>query len=67
MHVRDVQLLTSMMDATCMSFEPASFDRIFCVEAIFYFQRKEDFLAGVARILKPGGALVFSDALCRRG
>ena len=60
------QGLFQVMDATKLTFEDASFDRIFCVEAIFYFQTRATFLAEVRRVLRPGGRLIVTDALYRR-
>lgn len=48
-------------DAVCLPFGDQVFDRVFCVEAMFHFASRRQFLAEVARILKPGGILVASD------
>jgi MPBQ/MSBQ methyltransferase len=51
------------MSATEMDFPDNSFDNIICVEAIFHFVTRLDFLASALRLLKPGGAIVFTDIL----
>ncbi|WP_262690560.1 methyltransferase domain-containing protein [Kordiimonas aestuarii] len=60
------QGLFQVMDATKLTFPDASFDRIFCVEAMFYFETRATFLAEAARVLRPGGRLIVTDALYRR-
>jgi MPBQ/MSBQ methyltransferase len=53
-------------DACAMPFGLASFDSIFCIEAMFHFRSRRVFLAEAARLLRPGGTLVLSDILIRR-
>ena len=48
-------------DACELPFEDASFDRVFCIEAMFHFSSRRRFLSEVWRVLKPGGRLVTSD------
>ncbi len=48
-------------DACELPFEDASFDRVFCIEAMFHFPSRPRFLSEVWRVLKPGGRLVTSD------
>lgn len=48
-------------DACELPFDDAHFDRVFCIEAMFHFSSRRLFFAEVARVLRPGGALVASD------
>lgn len=50
-------------DACGLPFADAAFDRVLCVEAMFHFQSRRAFFLEAARVLRPGGALVFSDIL----
>ena len=50
-------------DACALPFRPASFDRIFCVEAAFHFGSRQTFLDQAASALINGGRLVLSDIL----
>jgi MPBQ/MSBQ methyltransferase len=52
-------------DACALPFAPATFDYLFCVEALFHFQSRQLFLAEAARLLHPGGTLLVSDILLR--
>lgn len=53
--------------ATSMPFEPASFDRVLCVEASHHFDTRDRFLAEVYRLLKPGGRFVAAEILPNPG
>ncbi len=55
-----------MADACALPFRPASFDRVFCIEAMFHFRARQTFLREAAKALRPGGRLVLSDILLRR-
>ncbi len=48
-------------DACELPFADNSFDRVFCVEAIFHFSSRRTFIAEVRRVLKPGGRFAASD------
>ena len=53
-------------DACELPFADSSFDRVFCLEAMFHFRARSAFLAEAARILKRGGHLVVTDILFSR-
>jgi len=55
------------MNATRLEFSEAHFDAVFCVEAAFHFDTRDRFLSEALRVLRPGGALVLTDMLFRRG
>lgn len=48
-------------DACHLPFSDQSFDRIFCIEAMFHFTSRRAFFREVARVLRPGGTFVASD------
>lgn len=50
-------------DACQLPLPSASFDRILCIEAMFHFTSRRNFIQEAARILRPGGVFVFSDIL----
>jgi SAM-dependent methyltransferase len=50
-----------LADACSLPFADASFDRLLCIEAMFHFPSRAQFLAEAARVLRPGGVLVASD------
>jgi MPBQ/MSBQ methyltransferase len=52
-----------MADACAIPFQPACFDRLFCLEAMFHFPSRTDFLAQAAGTLRSGGRLALSDIL----
>lgn len=54
-----------LADACALPFRAASFDRVFCVEAMFHFRARDAFLRQAAQVLRPGGRLVLSDILLR--
>jgi ubiquinone/menaquinone biosynthesis C-methylase UbiE len=49
-----------LMDAEAMDFE-SQFDLLWCVESISHFERREEFFASAARLLKSGGTLAIID------
>lgn len=54
-----------MADAGALPFRSQSFDRIFCVEAMFHFRDRATFLREAAGVLGDGGRLAISDILLR--
>ena len=48
-------------DACQLPFADNSFDRVLCIEAMFHFSSRRQFLEEVGRVLRPGGRLVASD------
>jgi tocopherol O-methyltransferase len=49
-----------LMDAEAMDFQ-SQFDLLWCVESISHFERREEFFASAARLLKPGGTFAIID------
>jgi len=52
---------TQLADAEALPFEDASFDFVTCRMAFHHFQQPESALSEMARVLKPNGALGFTD------
>ena len=48
-------------NASRLTCESNSFDYVIAVECAFHFENKREFISEVARVLKPGGELIFSD------
>ena len=61
----DNPLSLIMADACALPFRRASFERVFCVEAMFHFRARDIFLREAAEVLCDGGRLVLSDILLR--
>ena len=49
-----------LMDAEAMHF-PKQFDLLWSVESISHYQRREEFFASAAKLLKPGGLFAITD------
>jgi tocopherol O-methyltransferase len=49
-----------LMDAEAMDFQNR-FDLVWCVEAISHFERREEFFAAAAKLLRPGGTFAIID------
>ena len=57
-----------VVDATgTLPFADASFDAITCIDAINHFRHRERTIAEWARLLKPGGRLLFTDPITVTG
>jgi 2-polyprenyl-3-methyl-5-hydroxy-6-metoxy-1,4-benzoquinol methylase len=50
-----------------LPFSDGSFDAITCIDAINHFSDRRDVIAGWARVLKPGGRLLFTDPITVTG
>ena len=57
------QLIWHQGDALNLPFKNSELDIVLCVEAMFHFRSRSDFLREVYRVLKPGGVFVASDIL----
>ncbi len=62
----DNTLSLIMADACSLPFGRSSFDRVFCIEAMFHFRSRGAFFREVAYVLASGGRLVLSDILLHR-
>ncbi len=49
------------MSAIDMTFDDATFDTVFCVEAAFHFKTRRRFLEEARRVLRAGGRIVLTD------
>ncbi len=52
-----------VMDGAALDFEDGSFDTVLCVEAVFHFNSRVNFIKEALRVLKPGGFLLLTDIL----
>jgi ubiquinone/menaquinone biosynthesis C-methylase UbiE len=52
----------ALSDAAKLPYGDGAFDALLAVEAISHFRRVDDFLSEAARVLRPGGVLLISDA-----
>jgi SAM-dependent methyltransferase len=55
------RLVWQQANACELPFPNASLDRIICLEAMFHFPSRKQFLQEVNRVLKPGGVFVATD------
>jgi ubiquinone/menaquinone biosynthesis C-methylase UbiE len=53
-------------DACTLPFADGSFDHALCIEAMFHFASRAQFLAEAARVVRPCGVLVGTDILLRK-
>jgi tocopherol O-methyltransferase len=56
-----------LMDAQAMTFPPESFDVVWSIESISHYQRKAEFFASAARLLRPGGTFALIDWFRKEG
>lgn len=54
-------------DATALAWPAAAFTKVLAVECAFHFDTREDFFRAARRVLAPGGILVLTDVVPRRG
>jgi len=52
----------ALADAATLPYQTNAFDVVLTVEAISHFRRVDDYLEEAARVLRPGGTLIISDA-----
>jgi MPBQ/MSBQ methyltransferase len=64
--LKDSTLSLILADACALPFSAESFDRVFCIEAMFHFRDRARFLREAASALRAGGRMVLSDILLRR-
>lgn len=62
----DNRFLWHEADACALPFADCTFDRAFCIEAMFHFSSRAGFFSEVARVLRPSGILVVSDIVVLR-
>lgn len=57
---KDVRMSLVQADATLLPFAPLSFDGVICSETIEHIEDDSAVIAEIARVLRPGGALVMT-------
>lgn len=60
--IEDGRLKVELGDAANLPAKDATFDKVYCLNAFFFFPDPEKSLAEMARILKPGGQLALVTA-----
>ncbi|MEQ9409351.1 MAG: methyltransferase domain-containing protein [Fuerstiella sp.] len=64
--VNDNAMRWQEADACELPFADATFDTVFCIEAMFHFDSRQRFLSEARRVLRPGGRLVLTDVVLVR-
>jgi tocopherol O-methyltransferase len=56
-----------LMDAQAMTFPPSSFEVVWSLESISHYERKKEFFASAARLLRPRGTFAVIDWFRKEG